>query len=152
MLTWSSRFGHESDFLFKAAYLLACFAQALTGQIGVHVNFDLRQCRLHLFQFAPGLGASLVENLHALLFQLMPLLLKLLALVLKLGPLHAQVKAFVLRCLAIGLQSFQQVLHAYARAAQELTSTLNNALVKSQAISDCQRIATSRQADAQPIG
>src|SRR5262249_47936932 len=54
--------------------------------------------------------------------------------------------------LALGLQTFEQILHAHARAAQELAPALDNRLVESQAIGDGQGIAASRQADAELVG
>src|SRR5947209_782939 len=134
-------------------YPLTSLSQALTGHIRMaHVNLDPGQCPSHFVQFALCLCSRFVDNFHTLFFQLVPFLLKLFALVLGLRMLHTQMETLILHSFTLSLQALEQVLHAHACAAQELTSPLDNTLVEAQAIGNCQRITPTWQTNAQSIG
>src|SRR5712691_6500447 len=98
-----------------------------------------------------SLSQALTGHIHTLFFQLVPFLLKLFALVLGLRMLHTQMETLILHSFTLSLQALKQVLHAHACAAQKLTSTLDNTLVESQAIGNCQRITPTWQTNAQAI-
>src|SRR5205085_10886283 len=86
ILTRVARLRNRRNLLFKAAYLLARLTQPLARHIpATDIHSHLCQRSLHLFQFAASLRPCLIQNLHTLLFKLLPLLLKLLALILRLG-------------------------------------------------------------------
>src|SRR5262249_44977325 len=132
---------NSRNLLFKLTGLLTSFVESISRQIGpVHFNLDLRERGLYGFELGPRLRPGFVENADTVGFELVALILQLPALIFSFGAFEAQMIAFICRCLLLGLQTFQQVLHAHTLATQELTPASDDALVQSQAMSNRQRV------------
>src|SRR2546421_7638807 len=108
-----------------------------------YINLYLCQYPLRFFQFSLCLRPSLIKNLRPLFLKLIAILFQLLALVFCFDSFHIEMETFILQSFTLGLQSFEEILHAHACATQEFAGAFNNTLVKTQAIGYCQCIAAT---------